>query len=344
MNKPIDEDLFFFASQVIEKHGGVVEEHEDSLVALLPGPLAEALGLPEEVQLGGNGSPLLYGSPLLDRLVQLATQSVPVVYAQIEAPYVKKEGFEQLLSKDLIFVGGIPRVVGRAEARATYMVLVCHYIALSDERKEGLVTVGVEETSGALVPELKDRWSEGTPVFFEPGKIPHQFPDDLEGILACALRGARGHVESELRDFLESMNRRLRRDVANTREYYDALNREMEESLGNPNLTEAQRQERIHKIRELPVEMARKVEDLKQKYSVQITIRGRAALRFLVRVAQVMVELRYRNLKRQIRVIWNPMTRQLDPLVCEKCRDSTRRVYLEEVDSRLALLCSRCSP
>ena len=75
------------------------------------------------------------------------------------------------------------------------------------------------------------------------------------------------------------MERRLQRDAANTQEYYEALAGEMEADLSHPNLVQGQKEERRAKIAELPLEMARKIEDLEQKYQVRISVTACAAER-----------------------------------------------------------------
>ncbi len=113
MNKVFDPELFSFSVQLLEKNGGLVEQRSDHLMTLLPGHLAHSLELPEEVRLGGDGVPLLYGSPLLDRLTHLATREVPIVYGQVEIPYLKKAGFEQLIGQDLSFTDGQAHMTSR---------------------------------------------------------------------------------------------------------------------------------------------------------------------------------------------------------------------------------------
>jgi hypothetical protein len=343
MNGTVDPELLSFSVQVLERHGGLVERRGDYLFSLLPGPLAHLLELPEEAQLGGEGSPLLYGSPVLDRLIQLAAREVPVVYGQVETAYLKKEGFEKLLEQDLRFQEGQIHVVNRAEARTTYMLLTAHYVALSDERKEGLVRVGIHEASGALIPELEEGLSNFPLQYFEPGKTPSHFPVRLERTISSALQGARDQAESQLAEFFSSMQRRLRRDVRNTREYYEALKQEMEDRLKNPHLADGQREERTAKIQALPREMKSKIADLENKYRVQVTLTGCAAMRILVPVAQIMVLLRYRKLQRDLRVIWNPITRRLDPLACEDCQKTTRIVTPRDRGPNLFLLCPSCA-
>lgn len=336
-----DPELLEFSRELLARHGGLIEPRDDRLLTLLPSELARDLDLPEEVELGSEQAPLLYGSPVLDRLVGLATRNVPVAYGQVRIPYLKKAGFDQLIGKDLAFVGGQARVASRAEARTTYMVLVCRYVALSDERKEGLVKVGAHEGSGAIIPGLVESWEALRPEFFEPGKTPPHFPVHLEKTVLAGLRSGRTMVEATLSDFLTSMQRRLRRDARNTREYYDALRSEMEAGLSHPNLTESQRRERLSKIEDLPNERARKIVDLEQKYQVRVTLSPCAAVRLLVDVVQLLIELRYRKLQRSLTVTWNPITKRLDPWVCEECGSSTTRVT-PAGERSIRLLCTRC--
>lgn len=338
-----DPELLSFAAEVLERHGGLIESAGERLMALMPPALAQSLELPEEIEFGTEAAPLLYGSPLLDRLVGLAIREVPVAYGQIEIPYLKKAGFEKLLGRDLAFAGVQVRWSSRAEARATYMILFCHYVALSDERKEGLVTLGLHEASGAVIPGLAGQWEAGRPRFFPAGQAPSHFPLHLEAALTGALKGARTAVAAELKGFLAGMRRRLGRDVKNTREYYQALRQEMEMRLSHSNLTESQRQERLAKIAELPEELARKIADLEQKYQVRVTVSAGAALRLLVDVVHLLLELKFHRLTRSLRVVWNPLTRSLDPLVCENCRTTIHRAYPTTGDAGLKLLCLSCS-
>lgn len=343
MSHAADRELLSFAAETLEQQGALVEAKSDRLNVLLPHDLAEYLALSEEVVVGDDSAPLLYGSPLLDRLVGLATKDVPVVYGQIEIPYLKKEGFDRLVSQDVAFKDAQVRVTNRAEARTTYMIFICHFVAMSDERKEGLVQIGIHEGSGAFIEGLAQSWPELQPVFFKPGNVPPHFPVHLEKPLSCAMRKAKFAAEQELADFFGSMERRLKRDIKSTREYYDAMRKEMEASLAHANLTEQQELERKHKITDLPVEMERKIMDLEQKYRVEVTLTGRAAVRLLVDVAQVFLELKYRKYRRSIRVIWNPVTRRLDPLVCEHCSETTTGVHPAVTKDAVQLLCFDCN-
>jgi hypothetical protein len=343
MSSTSDPELLEFSAELLQQYGGLIELPSKGLLALLPEELAKDLGLPEEVQLGTDEAPLLYGSPLLDRLVEFATRDVPVTYGQIEVPYLKKAGFEQLFGQDLRFVDGLVRIASRAQARTSYLVLMCRFVALSDERREGLVEVVLHEGSGVLIPELVGCWQDFQPQFFAPGKVPPHFPVHLDQTISSGLACASDCVRKDLADFLGSMQRRLQRDVRNTREYYAMLQAEMSASAKQPNLSEGQRQERLAKMDDLPGEMNRKIQDLEQKYRVRVSVFPCAGVRLLVDVVQLLVELKYRKFQRSLKMTWNPLTRRLDQLLCEECRKSTRKIQPLVKQSTIQLVCFPCS-
>jgi hypothetical protein len=199
-------ELLSFAAHVFEKHGGMAEQDDNHVMALLPPGLAQSLDLPEEVQLGGEAMPLLYGSPVLDRLIRVATEEIPLVFGRIEVPYLKKAGFDQLIGQDIVFTNGQVRVTSRAEARASYMVLTCRYVALSDERKEGLVEVGMCESTGAIIEDMETLWPKFSSEIYAPGKVPPHFPIHLEKAVSNAMQKARVLTEEKLTDFINSMH------------------------------------------------------------------------------------------------------------------------------------------
>ena len=339
-----DPEILSFTAQAIERLGGMTERQGDRLLSVLPRELAQRLRLPEEVQIGGDDMPLLYGSPVLDRFIQAITQDIPLLFGHIEIPYLKKAGFEQQIEKDFVFSNARVHVSGRAEARASYMQMICRFLSMSDERKEGLVEVGVQESSGAVIEDFQQDWRRQPVEFYQQGHIPPHFPVHVEQAVSNAMRSVQQHVEQEhLTEFITSMKRRLRRDVKNTKEYYEALRREMEAGLSHPNLSDAHKQDRLAKIRELPDEMERKIADLKQKYAIRTTVSACAVIRLLVDVAKVTIAIRHKKHHKELHLIWNPVTGRFDPLACEGCHSTIREVYFRPKKSGIELVCRSCS-
>ena len=340
-----DPELLAFSQKAIEHLGGAAEEDNGSLLAYLPPDLAQALQVPEEVQLGQEqGFPLVYGSPVLDKLIERCTRDIPLVYGRIQLPYLKKQGFEQFLDQDLALSGAKVSISGKAETRTSYMILFSQYIALSDERKEGLVNMGIRERNGAIIEGLADIWREYDIHFYPAENIPPHFPKDIDQAMHKGFSALQDMVSRQLAEFRESMQRRLNRDVRNLQEYYAALGREMEESLSNPNLSQSQREERESKIAELPLERDQKIQDLQHKYNIQVTMKGSAVLRLLVDVVQLELDVRYKKWKTTLYTTWNPLTRRLDPLTCPRCGSSLRLASPVVDRDSLAFLCPGCIP
>ncbi len=337
-----DPELTSFCRTAIEEFGGLAEAEDNALTAFLPPDLSRELDLPEEVAIGGEEYPLLYGSPVLDRLIALTTREIPLVFGRIKIPYLKKAGFERLLQEELSFQGAKTEVQSRAETRSSYMDLTCRYLALSDERKEGLIRVGVAEKPGIVVEGLENSFGKQEVDYYPRNKIPAHFPGDIARAGSNGLQWAKARIGAELEPFYQSMQRRLKRDARNTREYYDALAREMEESLARRSLSPDQRRDRESKIRELPEEAERKVKDLKEKYKIEVDVRIAALVRLLVDVVQLQVRVVYRKLKREIPVTWNPLLKALEPLVCEECQRAMRIVHPLDYKSGFRLVCGEC--
>ncbi len=92
-----------------------------------------------------------------------------MVYGRVDIAYLKKSGFEHFLAQDLSFPESNVSIVNKAETRATYMVLTSHYLALSDERKKGLVRLAIQEQNGAVIKGLEEARQDMDTQFFEPG-------------------------------------------------------------------------------------------------------------------------------------------------------------------------------
>lgn len=117
----------------------------------------------------------------------------------------------------------------------------------------------------------------------------------------------------------------------------------MQNSLQAAQLSPSQREERERKIRMLPEEMERKIADLKTKYSTRINVRPCAIERYQVPVAQLLLDIHHGKRKRALSVHYNPITRRIDPLTCESCRQTARKLFLKAGKTDLKLVCVKCA-
>ena len=83
---------------------------------------------------------LNYGSPLLDKMVQLSCGHLPLASCQLSFHYLKSQGFDRLMQDQFSFRKALCRVISTAPIRTDYLAIACRYVARSDEQKEGLIS------------------------------------------------------------------------------------------------------------------------------------------------------------------------------------------------------------
>ena len=149
-------------------------------------------------------------------------------------------------------------------------------------------------------------------------------------------------IRNQLEPIYQSMQRRLKRDTRNSREYYQALSREMEESMDRRQLSPEQQADRRAKIQELPREAEQKIADLQEQYKIEVTINLAAAQRLLVDVVSLQVRVSYRKLTRDVHLTWNPLTRALEPPACEQCGSGMHIVHPVPNRNSFRMICGAC--
>lgn len=150
---------------------------------------------------------------------------------------------------------------------------------------------------------------------------------------------ARSMLSKQLEPFRMSMNRRFKRDVNNLIEYYGSLELEMKKSLDNTALSEKARQERKAKIYALPEELSTKAHDLLKKYSINIRLKPAAVMLVRTPARKIICKALIGRTPRQLSLIYNPVTRSIDPLACARCRQFIFHVHF---DDTLQPCCVKC--
>ena len=193
--------------------------------------------------------------------------------------------------------------------------------------------------SGALIPRMEEMLSGIVKDFRNPPR-PVRNDENLKRIIE-GIRNQSGEIlETEMLSFRESMVRRFRRDATNLEEYYDALKKEMEKSIERPGLSEELIKDRKEKTALLPGELARKRDDLFKKYSIGLKVEPCAAMFLRTPAVRVLYRLSIGRNRKTLPLTYNPVTRSMDPLVCQGCGRSITDVHF--CDQR-HLLCPWCN-
>lgn len=345
MNSDQAFDLEAFVERFFICRGAAIEKKGHRLDVLAPRELARRIGIPDlcSLTIGSedpDGYGVHYGSPLLEKIAAAACDTVPLVTMRLAYHYIKSQGFERLIEACFAFRGAVVNVVKPAEVLTEYLLLTCRYLAQSDEQKEGLVSLAFNLETGAPVSRIETMLGT-VEKQVEAGGKPVPFEAEMaERIIQWVQRHAPGTVEAQIEPFRESMNRRLRRDIANLEEYYAELKQEMTDKLMRSGLSEGLVQERQEKISLIPDELAKKKDDLFKKYSIKVKLELSGAMMIRTPAVKLFCQATIGRRKKPLTIVYNPIDKSLDPLVCDGCGDG---IYHIQFCDGLHLLCASCT-
>lgn len=315
-----------FAATALEKSGALVERIEPhGLEALIPDRLQESIASDEILRLGfGTESPIdavraTLESDWLDRFGSLLADSGRTLRLALATPPVTLSNPEGLLARSVALTNAVYRSRGVTHAWTRYLILVFRYTAMSDEKREGVIKIGVnlrnwssidgfvEELLGfavnpellaPLVPALKDLPGDASPARLEA---------HLRGTLPAL-------IEQHMSLFLLGLQRRLDRDLGRVFDYYDGLRSESIRKLQRAKGDASRERLRLEAaIREYQAQIA----DLRQKYDLRVTVELSQALDLAMPVEQLNFVINRRKGERNLSLAWNPLVRRLEPLPCE---------------------------
>lgn len=342
-------DLMDFACLFFRSRGAVLEPRQNSADVLIPPDLASSLGVEEWITIVSekagskapetkNQYPVRFQSPLLERITAMAGEKPPFLQAELKFDYIKTGGFDRLVDETFDRHKIKIRITGTGETRTRYLVLTSLYKAQSDELKEGLLDLCFNLDTGGLVPDMVKSLTH----------VQTQYP--AQGMQACSgkeiqtihdliTRQGPELVKEALSDFVQSMNRRFRRDAKSLEDYYNGLAMEMKTGLSRTGLSERLVREREEKIALIPAELSAKKQDLLNKYSIRVDFSPVAALAITTPCVKVFAELMSGRQKTSVSMIYNPVTKDMDPVVCRSCGTSS---YFLNCCDKMHMNCRAC--
>jgi hypothetical protein len=339
------DDLETFVQRFLTGQGADIEKRGSRLDVLAPQRLAQLIGIPNFCSLtigsqAPEGLAVHYGSPLLEKMAETACHTIPLTIVRSSFHYIKSQGFERLIEALFTFRGAIVRVENTAAVQTEYLLLTCHYLAQSDEQKEGLVPLAFNLETGAPIGNPQASLDAAEKEFETSGSAAVFGEDKISRIIRWVQRQAPQILETQIQSFHDSMNRRFRRDVRNLEEYYAQLRQEMAENLKRPGLSEQLIQERKEKIALLPDEMIKKKEDLFKKYSIRIKLQLCGAMLIRTPAVKLFCKATVGRRQKPLTLYYNPIDKSIDPLVCSGCGGGTYQVLFCD---HLHLLCPSCA-
>lgn len=345
-------ELLSFVRRFLEEKGALGELEENRVDLLLPLDLAKALDLKEYISIvpgtvdeqkngktdGRKQYPIHLGAPILDKICSIAASNPPLTQLSLSFDYLKKGGYDTLIANQFDFHKAKGTVAKKAEIKTHYAIFTFKYLAQSDEQKEGLMDLAVNMETGAVVTGMMDHLS-AVEKNYESHIALNYSREKIDRLLKLTDIYVAQGVEESLSDYKKSMARRFKRDVRSLREYYEALRKEMEESLTRGGISPRLEQERREKIAMIPDELAAKEQDLLNKYSIRIKVSLAAVMAISTPAVKVFFNTVTGRQKKELAFIYNPVTKLMDPLVCDTCGQSMYRIAFSE---GLELVCAHC--
>ncbi len=231
-----------FVADLLESEGAAVEPVEpDGLDVLAPEPLRAAMGWPELARLGFGAQlppgamPIGLEGDWLDRFGALLGERGRFAERQLVLPgtVAPPSDPERLLDRALDLPNAVWRLRDAKPAWTRCLLLAFRYTAISDEKREGLVWLGFNQGTGAVLDgDIVGRLRQ-----LLAGDMEWQAPEPRHyaarrarpATRRCSPRGSRArlehHVRRDLEPFLRAMRRRLDRDRGRVHEYHDDLRR-----------------------------------------------------------------------------------------------------------------------
>ncbi|WP_457551026.1 hypothetical protein [Desulfobacula sp.] len=352
-----DLDLAGFACRFLKDQGAILEPGNPVINALLPKELSQALEVEEYISMARDTKevkkydgtalyPLEFQTPLLDKIVSMAGSAPPLLQADLKFTYIKTQGFDSLINDQFEFHRSKINIIGTGEIRTRYVLLTSRFLAQSDEQKEGLLDFSFNLDTGALAPGMH-KMLVNAEKEYQTKTIQKYTEKEIIQIHEWVSRYGPDAVEEGISKFVQSMNRRFNRDSLSLDQYYQALEKEMKESLSRTGISDKLKQEREAKIALIPDELGSKKKDLLNKYSIKVSFSPVAVLAVTTPCVKVFISLISGRKKKKISMIYNPVTKSMDPMVCQSCGTSTyslgvcRKMHLNCI-SCLGQSCSLC--
>ncbi len=325
-------------ADLLEGEGAVVETVEpDGLDVMAPAALRAAYGWPELAHLGFGAAAPAGSIPIgleddwLERLGALLGDRGRLAERQLLLPDgdPPPNDPQRLIDRALTLPNAVWRLKGVERGWSRCLLLAFRHTAISDEKREGLVWLGFNCSTGStldaeLVAALRqslDRASDWQAA--DPG-VARAAGAMWNAATIAARTGPLVDrlVRADLAPFLAAMRRRLDRDRQRVHTYHDDLRGAALLKLANlerptggkpgEKTASAIERERM-RVAAIEREYASKLDDLRHNYALTVKVEWVQALVLLSPVHRHMLLIKRRKGERTIAMDWHIAAREMEP-------------------------------
>jgi len=349
-------------TELLSHEGAVLEKREDgSLEFLVPPSLSDALGLPEHGVLSFSSHPscegaiaVSYESEIFKALEKVFSGKGKMAGAAYPSHLPNIEKISKWVSEKVVLSNATFRLKKVEHQAVAYVLMFFKYVAFSDEKREGVFSLLVNKQNlstlflGDNLGDFLADLEESEPVTALTGQ------ETLKAIQA-GFSAASLAVKEEFGPFINSLEKRLNRDIKRVLEYYETLKvetkRAFEKKRGsgkdsgenqNESTTtqEEARKGLSEKLDAIEGEKRWKVQDLVSKYALNVRIEPVCVIDIETQTPVFWMDIRRRLSSREFPLTYNPFFKKMDPLPCEACFYPRGIYYV--CDEKLHILCASC--
>ncbi|MDD5434826.1 MAG: hypothetical protein PH343_05290 [Nitrospira sp.] len=386
MNRPLPEvitDILTYNGAVVEK---VFEKDAGkSLEVITPSEISAKLNIPEYSILRFSYKDTSvetvyasYDSDFFNSINILFTGRGRLAASSIEPYMPNTDKIAKTIKDKITFANATFRLEKTDTSSISYILVFFKYVAISDEKHEGILPVLINELNSSTVSCIPDidgiveRLQDPPPLNPLPqgeGRLEGQsrgedakiIPPPLTGggqgegglrgfsmkdkvwlnILQSTHASALQAIEVNMKDFIKSLERRLNRDIKRVYEYYEALKAEAKNLIEKKAASGGDAIEKLlKKIEVIESEREWKIQDLIAKYALTIKAEPVAAIRIATKTPVFWIDIKRRLASRRFPVTYNPIIKHLDALPCESCFYPRNGYYI--CDDKQHIICGNC--
>ncbi len=334
-------DALAFAADALMVQGALVERAGDECVSVVPGALADSLGIPESCTLTGELAsvgegrvPSGIGSPLLERLTQWASAAPASASLRLEIEPPRAAQARGLAERFAIR-NAVFDVEQTSLSDAVYLVVWLAWRAEADDRYDGRLVLAMHAGDGAepdsALVTAADPSREAACLLRAPDATA------CSASLGLIARRAAHRAQQAVAVASASVARRHARDYRRIVEYFEGL---VADARAPKRRVEADAIAK--KVEHLVAERDAKLRDLGQRYALRVSLEPLAAVAITVPAAWVRLRARRRKREGELMLRLPAGAAALDRLSCAACGEVAARPAL--CDDALHVLCEACVP
>jgi hypothetical protein len=317
-----------FVADLLTQQGALVEPIEpEALEVLAPPSVQQALGVNELSRLG-FGATLPAGaervgieSGWLDRFGQSIGEQGRYSRLVLSPDAPTPSDPQRILEHALVVDNAAFRLIDVEPAWTRYVILDFRYSAVSDEKRDGILQLGVNLATGALIDAVSGQNALGVVADGANATLPDDadLPPAWERsrLLELVNRALYPRLDIALAPFVKGLRRRLGRDQERLYSFHNDLHREATRRLSQLAEGDAGRQREQKRSEAIQREYSAKLHDLTRQYAMRVAVEWVQTLELVMPVQRFAVRIRRRKAERLIQLDWNPLARRLETPPCE---------------------------